>query len=225
MNTMVKTDIAALETGPHRPHRCGRRRGGTGGGARRRPRQEGRRLRSPQGPRRDDAGGAPGDGAGAQRPQGPRHAGDRRPPRRAQGGRARDAARGRAGRRDAAAPSLAARDRPHPPGLPGHRRDHRDLRRHGLQGRRGAGHRDRLLQFHRAQLPRRPSGAGDARHVLLQPAAGRRADAPPHPHLAGADPDDGDARSRRSASSSPAAPTAWTRTRPTRRCSIRSRGW
>ena len=34
--------------------------------------------------------------------------------------------------------------RAHPPDQPGDRRDHRDLRRHGLLGRRRAGHRDRL---------------------------------------------------------------------------------
>ena len=60
-----------------RPHRSRRRRGGARGGARRRARQEGRGLRAAQGPRRDDAGGAPGEGAAAQRPQGSRQRGDR----------------------------------------------------------------------------------------------------------------------------------------------------
>ncbi len=41
--------------------------------------------------------------------------------------------------------------------------------------------RDRFLQLHRAQHPGRPSGAGDARHLL---SAGRRIAA--HPHFAGA---------------------------------------
>ena len=46
-----------------------------------------------------------------------------------------------------------------------------------------------------------------------------------HAHLAGAGAHDAHARSRRSASSSRAAPIAATRTRPTRRCSTRSRAW
>ena len=52
-----------------------------------------------------------------------------------------------------------------------------------------AGDRGRLAQFHRAQHARKPSGAGDARHLLF-PArlgAGRR-DAAAHPYFAGADP-------------------------------------
>ena len=59
----------------------------------------------------------------------------------------------------------------------------------------------------------------------LQPEAGRLAHAAAHPHLAGADPHHAERRSRRSASSFRAAPIASTPTRPTRRCSIRSRGW
>ena len=53
---------------------------------------------------------------------------------------------------------LAGRARPHPPDQPDHRRDHRDLRRHGVLDRRRSRYRDRLLQFHRAELPRRSSG-------------------------------------------------------------------
>ena len=53
----------------------------------------------------------------------------------------------------------------------------------------------------------------------------RASDAAAHPHLAGADPHHADRRSRRSTSSRRAAPTAPTATRPTRRCSTRSRGW
>ena len=106
-------------------------------------------------------------------------------------------------RRHAAGARGAGRDRPHPSDQPGDRRAHRDLRRHGLRGRRRAGHRDRRLQLHQAQLPRRPSGARDARHVLLQPEAGRLAHAAAHAHLAGADPHHAERRSRRSASSCP----------------------
>ena len=55
---------------------------------------------------------------------------------------------------------------PHPSDQPGDGRDHRHFRRDGLRRRRRAGHRERRLQFHQAQLPARPSGARDARHVL-----------------------------------------------------------
>ena len=120
---------------------------------------------------------------------------------------------------------VAGRARPHPPDQPGDRRDHRDLRRSRLLGRRRAGHRDRLLQFHGAEFPRRPSGPRDARHVLLPARPGRRAQGAAHAYLAGADPHDGGARSRRSASSSRARPTGRIPTPPTRRCSIRSKGW
>jgi phenylalanyl-tRNA synthetase alpha chain len=43
-------------------------------------------------------------------------------------------------------------------------------------------------ELHGAELPGRPSGARDARHVLLQSQGRRRAPAAAHPHLAGADP-------------------------------------
>ena len=79
---------------------------------------------------------------------------------------------------------------PHSSDQPGDRRTHRDLRRHGLCGRRRAGHRDRRSQLHQAEFPRRPSGAGHARHVLFQSEAGRLAHAAAHAHLAGADPHD-----------------------------------
>ena len=59
----------------------------------------------------------------------------------------------------------------------------------------------------------------------LPPRAGRLAAGAAHPYLAGADPHDAGADSRRSASSSRAAPSAPTTTRPTRRCSTRSKGW
>ena len=95
----------------------------------------------------------------------------------------------------------------------------------GFCDRRRAGHRERRLQFHQAQLPARPSGARDARHVLLRARRQRRAQAAAHPHQPGAGAHHAQRRSRRSASSAPAAPIAATPTRPTRRCSIRSRGW
>ena len=60
------------------------------------------------------------------------------------------------------------RDRPHPSDQPGLRRGDGDLRRHGLFDRRRAGHRERRLQFHQAELPARPSRARNARHVLLR---------------------------------------------------------
>ena len=92
----------------------------------------------------------------------------------------------RDGRRHPAAARGAGGGRPHPPDQPGDRRAHRDLRRHGFRGRRRSGHRDRRLQLHQAQFSRRPSGAGDARHVLLQSEARRLAAPAAHPHFAGA---------------------------------------
>ncbi len=56
----------------------------------------------------------------------------------------------------------------------------------GFCGCRRAGHRDRRLQFHQAEFPGRPSGARDARHVLLQSEGRWLAHAAAHPHLAGA---------------------------------------
>ena len=38
----------------------------------------------------------------------------------------------------------------------------------GFADRRRSGHRDRRLQLHQTEFPRRPSGARDARHLLLQ---------------------------------------------------------
>ena len=93
----------------------------------------------------------------------------------------------------------------------------------GFCHRRRSRHRDRRLQFHQAEFPRRPSGAGDARHVLLQSEGRRLAHAVAHPHLAGAGAHHADARSRRSASSARAAPIASIPTRPTRRSFTRSR--
>ena len=102
-------------------------------------------------------------------------------------------------RRHAAGARDAGRGRAHPSGQPGDRRAHRDLRRHGLRGRRRSRHRDRRPQLHQAELPGRPSGPRDARHVLFQSEARRLADAAAHAHLAGADPHHAERRSRRSA--------------------------
>ena len=135
------------------------------------------------------------------------------------------AAQYRERRRDVAGARGAGRNRPHPSDQPGDRRADRDLRRHGLCGRRRAGHRDRRLQLHQAQFSRRPSGARHARHVLLQSEAGRLAPAAAHAHLAGAGAHHVERRSRRSASSFRAAPIAATAIRLTRRCSTRSRAW
>ena len=114
---------------------------------------------------------------------------------------------------------------PHPSDQPGRRRDHRDLRRYGLLHRRRSGHRDRLLQFHGAEFPGRPPGTRDARHFLLQSGRERRAHACCAPIRARCRSARWKRRSRRSASSSPARPTAWIPTPPIRRCSIRSKGW
>ncbi len=112
---------------------------------------------------------------------------------RAEGCGDRRAAEGRNGRCHAAGALLAGRARPHPSDQPDHRRDHRDLRRHGLLHRRRSGHRDRLLQFHRAEFPGRPSGARNARHLLLPAGREGRAQGAAHPHLAGAGPHHGSA--------------------------------
>ena len=112
--------------------------------------------------------------------------GARRAPRRPEVGGARCPARLRDHRRHAAVARGARGSRPHPSDQPGDRRDHRDLRRHGICDRRRPGHRDRRLQFHQAEFPRGPSGARDARHVLLQPEGRRLAHAVAHAYLAGA---------------------------------------
>jgi len=52
--------------------------------------------------------------------------------------------------------------------------------------RRRSRYRDRRLQLHKTEFPRGSSGAGDARHVLLQPEAGRFAHAVAHAYVAGA---------------------------------------
>ena len=149
---------------------------------------------------RHDARRAQGAGPGDQRAQGPRQRGAQRAPRRAS--RAPRSTPGSPPRRvdvTLAGARGAHRNGPHPSDQPGGRRADRDLRRHGLRRRRRAGHRDRRLQLHQAQLPRGPSGPRDARHVLLPAEAGRLADAAAHPHLAGAGAHHARRRSRRSA--------------------------
>ena len=74
-----------------------------------------------------------------------------------------------------------------------------DLRRYGIFRRRRSRYRDRRLQLHEAEFPRGPSGAGDARHLLLQPEGRRLAHAAAYPHLAGAGAHHAERRSRRSA--------------------------
>jgi hypothetical protein len=103
------------------------------------------------------------------------------------------------------------------------RRGDRDLRRHGLQGRRRSRHRDRRDDTSTSSTFRRsiPRGRSTTRSISA-PGQGRAA-LVAHAYQPGADPHDG-RRSRRSASSRPAASIAATATRRTRRCSIRSKG-
>ena len=77
-------------------------------------------------------------------------------------------------------------------------------------GPRGRG---RLAQLRGAQHPARPPGPLDAGHAL-RGARRARAGAAAHAHVAGADPHDGDACSRRSTWSRPAARTATRRSTP-----------
>ena len=116
----------------------------------------------------------------------------------------------------------AAAARPPAPDHPDHAADRGHHGRARLRGRRRPGDRARLLQLHRPEPPGRPPGAAAPGH-LLHPVPPRRAAA--HPHLADADPGDGDAGARRSSSSSPARSTGATPTPPTARCSTRWRGW
>ena len=157
-------------------------------------------------------GGQPGQ-AGARRPPSP--AGWRLSSGR--GARAAPASRSGWTSRCPAASSRPGRGHPLTRVL---ERDHRDLRGARLLGGRGARGRDRLLQLRRAQLPGRPPGARHAGHL---PRVGRRA--PPHPHLAGADPHHAGPQRPPVRTISPGkvyrrdSPTP-----PTRRCSTRSRG-
>ena len=197
---------------------------GAGGRAGRGARQAGRGDRPAQDAGRDVARGAAERRAAHPRPARGRHRGDRGAQGGARGSRAGAAAGDRAARHDAARRAGGRGQRPS--GQPGDGRARRDFRRSRLLGRDRARDRGRLAQFHRAQHPRKPPGAGDARHLLLRPHRWRRpADAASDPHLAGPDPDDADRSRRRSTSSRRAAPTAPTATRPTRRCSTRSKGW
>ena len=115
----------------------------------------------------DDAGRAQGARPGDQRLEGTRHRRDRFGQGRAWRRRARRAAGHRDRRRHAAGARGAGRDRPRASDQPGDRRAHRHLRRHGLRGRGRSRHRDRRLQLHQAKFPGRPSGAGNARHLLF----------------------------------------------------------
>ena len=108
-----------------------------------------------------------------------------RPPRRR---RARRQAGRRPGRRHPAGGAAAA-GRPLAPDRPHHAADRGRDGRARLRGRRRPGDRARLLQLHRAEPSRGPPGA-DAPGHLLRPVTARRPAA--HPHLADADPGDGD---------------------------------
>ena len=100
--------------------------------------------------------------------------------------RARCPPQHRNGRRHAAGARGAGRERPRASDQPGDRRAHRHLRRHGFRGGGRSRHRDRRLQLHQAEFPGRPSGAGDARHLLFPAEARRLAAFAAHAHLAGA---------------------------------------
>ena len=219
------SDLDQLRIRNPRRHRRRCRRGRAGSGARRSARQEGLDLGAARDARQDVAGRAQDRGREDQSRQGCGDAGADRAPRCAEDRSARCAPRLRNHRRHAAVARDAGGGRPHPSAQPGLGRAHHDLRRHGICGRRRPGYRDRRLQLHQAEFPGRPSGAGDARHLLLQSEGGRLAPVVAHAHLAGAgahhaEPEAADPRdlpgphlSQRFA------------TRPTRRCSIRSRGW
>ena len=129
-----------------------------------------------------------------------------------------------AGRRHPAGARAAGRDRPHPSGQPGDRRAHRDLRRHGLCGRRRsrietddynftklnfpAGHPAREMHdtFY---FPPKPDGSRLLLRTHTSPVQVRTmlTQKPPIRVIC------------------PAAPIASIATRRTRRCSTRSRAW
>ena len=71
------------------------------------------------------------------------------------------------------------------------------VRRPRLPDRRGSGGRDRLLQLRGAEHAAEPPGAQRLRHAVHRLPRRRHGPAA-HPHLAGADPGDADASSRRS---------------------------
>ena len=114
---------------------------------------------------------------------------------------------------------------PHSSDQPGDRRTDRDLRRHGLRGRRRAGHRDRRSQLHQAQFSRGPSGPGDARHVLSSIRSRTARAAAAHAHLAGAGPHDAEPEAADPRHHPGPHLSQRLATRPTRRCSTRSRAW
>ena len=169
------------------------------------------------------AAAGPQGGRPARRP-GPRRGqpGARRAPGGARG-RARGADAGRGDRRRHAA------DRPRRPRRPApdHHRlraDRRRLRRDGLGGRRGPGHRGRVAQLRRPQPRPRPPGPHHAGHVLDRARRATTWCCAPTPRRCRRAPCS--PASPRSTSSAPAGSSAPTSTTPrTARCSTRSRAW
>ena len=164
-------------------------------------------------------------GPADQRPQGPRHA--KRSTRKSNALQARRSPRGSPPRSrcHAAGARERARARPHPSGQPGDRRDHRDFRRHGLLRRRRAGHRDAISTISPRSIFPKASGARDARTFFFNPKPdGERKVLRTHTSpvqirtmekAEAADP-------RHHAGPHLSHPTP---TRPTRRCSTRSKAW
>ena len=157
-------------------HRRGADARGARSAARRAAGQAGQRHRAAQVARR--AAGRPAQGGrGGHQPRArPARRGAGRPPPGAGGRRAGGAPGHRGDRRHPAGPPRVARraasGQPHP------RAHRRHLRPARLRARRRSGDRGRLAQLRGAELPAAPSGAGDARHLLLRgwpPVA--------HPHL------------------------------------------
>ena len=183
----------------------------------------GRAHRVPEGAREASA-------RGKARPRQPRstpprrdRGGARAAPRGDRAGEARRAARRGGARRHAAGPRPRARR--HPSDQPHLAADRGDLRLDRLRRRRRARDRDRLVQLHRAQQPGEPSGALDAGHVLRRGPGQHRPAAPAaHAHQ----PDAGALRAHaQAADQGDRARAHLSRrhaTRPTRRCSTRSRG-
>ena len=138
-------------------------------GARRRARQEGPRLRA------DGAAGRAGAGSSARRSARPSTASKARVGEALEARKSaleRERALVAAGEREAptsrcrCVPARSQEGRIHPVSQV-FDEVRRDLRRHGLRRRRGAGHRDRRSQLHQAQHPARASRAPGARHLLF----------------------------------------------------------
>ena len=177
-----------------------RRRSRAGSRARRSARQEGLDLGAARDARQDVAGRTQDARRGDQSRQGRGHAGARRAARHAEIRSARCAARSP---RPSTSRCRCARRRPRRAAIHPLSQVMDELTAifadMGFADRRRSRHRDRRLQFHKTEFPRGPSGAGDARHLLLQSEGGRFAHAVAHPYLAGAGAHHADARSRRSA--------------------------